>query len=146
MKKDTEEVLDTFFASISTAKTNIWESRVPKRRKKVESKEDLPSVEEGQVREHLKKFDILRSMGLDGVHPQVPGELVSVFHRLLLNYVKDKEVTGNSQQGFVEGKSSLMNLVDFFVEITSSVDEGEQWMLFILTLTSLSALSCLALS
>lgn len=70
-------------------------------RRKVWSKEDLSSVEEEQAREYLKKLDILRSMGLDGVYPQVLGELVSVFHRPFLKYTKDKEVTGNSQHGFV---------------------------------------------
>jgi len=69
----------------------------------------------------------------------------SVFCRPLLKYTKDKEVTGDSQHGFVNGKSTLTDLRDFHVEITSSADEGEQWMLSILTLASLSTLSCLTL-
>lgn len=126
MTKDIEEVLDTLFASMSPGKTNLWESRVPKTRREVWSKEGLPSVKGEQVREHLKKLSILRCMGLDRVHPQVQGKLVSVFDRPLLKRTKEKDVAGNSQHGFVKGKSSLTNLINFCVEMTSSVDEGEQ--------------------
>lgn len=66
------------------------------------------------------------------------GKLVSVFHRPLLKYTKEKAVTGSSQHGFVKGKSSLTNVIDFYVKMTSSVDEIEWWILFILTLVSLS--------
>ncbi|KAK4827448.1 hypothetical protein QYF61_018169 [Mycteria americana] len=35
------------------------------------SKEGIPLVEEDQVREHLSKLDIHKSMGPDGIHPRV---------------------------------------------------------------------------
>ena len=38
---------------------------------KVWSKEDTPLVEEDQVREHLNKLDICKSMEPDGLHSQI---------------------------------------------------------------------------
>lgn len=35
----------------------------------------IVSLEDDQIREHLKKMDIPKSMGLDGMHPQVLREL-----------------------------------------------------------------------
>ncbi|KAK4827590.1 LOW QUALITY PROTEIN: hypothetical protein QYF61_019492 [Mycteria americana] len=60
------EVLKTFFASVFTSKINLKESQVPETRGKGWSNEDVPSVEEDQVRKHLIKVDIHKSMCPDG--------------------------------------------------------------------------------
>lgn len=39
-------------------------------------------------------------------------------------HVKEKEVIGNSQRGFSREYSCLTNLIDFYVKITSLVDQG----------------------
>lgn len=41
-------------------------------------------MEEDQAREHLKKLDIQKSMGLDGMHSQMLRELADVIMRRLL--------------------------------------------------------------
>ncbi|PKU44177.1 rna-directed dna polymerase from mobile element jockey- hypothetical protein [Limosa lapponica baueri] len=50
---------------------------------KVWTKEDFPLVEEGQVREHLSKLDIRKSMVPDGMHPRALRELAEVIAGLL---------------------------------------------------------------
>ena len=67
MTKDAKkaELLSAFFALVFTGKTDLPESQVPEAREKVWSKEDLPSMEEDQVREHLNKTDIHNSIGPD---------------------------------------------------------------------------------
>ncbi|GAB0204864.1 mitochondrial enolase superfamily member 1 [Grus japonensis] len=69
--EDTEktELLSAAFASIFTAKAGPQESQTLEVREKVWRKEDLPSVEEDRVREHLGKLNIHKSMGPDGMHP-----------------------------------------------------------------------------
>ncbi|GAB0209397.1 mitochondrial enolase superfamily member 1 [Grus japonensis] len=69
--EDTEkvELLNAFFASVFTAKAGPQETQTLEVGGKVWRKEDLPLVEEDQVREHLGKFDIHKSMGSDGMHP-----------------------------------------------------------------------------
>ena len=69
------EVLNAFFTSFFTGQTSLQDSQTPETRGKVWGKEDLHPVEEDQVREHLSKPDIRKSMGPDGVHPQVLREL-----------------------------------------------------------------------
>ena len=49
------KVLHAFFISVFTGETGLQESQAPKTRGKVWSKEDLPLVQESQVREHVKK-------------------------------------------------------------------------------------------
>jgi len=65
VKEDMEKatVLSSFFASIFTGKTSLQESQPLKTTGKFWSKEDLPWVEQDQVREHLNKLDIHKSMG-----------------------------------------------------------------------------------
>ncbi|KAK4828703.1 hypothetical protein QYF61_000541 [Mycteria americana] len=72
------EVLDKFFTSVFTGMICHQESQTPESHGKVWSKDNLPSVEENPVREHLNKLDIHMFMGPDGVHPQGLRELVNV--------------------------------------------------------------------
>jgi len=51
------EVLNAFFASVFTDKTNLQQSPAPQTRGELWSKEDLPWVEADQVREHSNKLD-----------------------------------------------------------------------------------------
>lgn len=52
---------------VFTAKNHLGESQVPEIRGKVWSKGELPSVEEDQIREYLKKLNIHKFMGPE--HP-----------------------------------------------------------------------------
>lgn len=52
------EVLNIFFISVFTSKTNLPESHIPDTKEKGRSKEDVPLMEEEQVREYLSKLDI----------------------------------------------------------------------------------------
>ncbi|GAB0175927.1 mitochondrial enolase superfamily member 1 [Grus japonensis] len=72
------ELLNAFFASVFTAKASPQESQMLEVKEKVWRKEDLPLVEDDQIREHLCKFDIHKSMGPDGMHPQVLRALADV--------------------------------------------------------------------
>lgn len=40
------------------------------------------------------------------------------------SHMKEKKVTGNSQQGFIKGRSCLSNPIAFCGEMTSSTDKG----------------------
>lgn len=53
-------------------------SQAPETRGKVWNKEDVLLVSEDQVREHLSKLDICRSLGPSMMHPQVLRELGDV--------------------------------------------------------------------
>lgn len=71
MRNDTEKakILTAFFDSVFTGKTSIQESQAPETRGKVWSKEVLSSVKKDQVKEHLNKLNVHKSMGCNGLHP-----------------------------------------------------------------------------
>ena len=58
-------------------------SQAPETIRKVCSKKGLPLVEEEQLKEHLNKLEIHRSMRPDGVHPPVLRDLADVIARPL---------------------------------------------------------------
>ena len=66
--KDMEKpkVFNVTFSSALTRKTSLQESQASETRGQVRSKEDLPLVEEDQVREHLNKVSRWDLMG--GTH------------------------------------------------------------------------------
>jgi len=47
-------------------------------------REDVPSVEEDKVWEHLNKLNTFKYMGPDGMHPHALRKLVDVIARTLL--------------------------------------------------------------
>ena len=78
--EDTEKanVLSALFSLVFTDKTNLQESQAPETRANIWNKEELPLSEEDQVREHLSNLDAHKSMGPDGMQPQVLRELANV--------------------------------------------------------------------
>lgn len=63
------EVLNTLFASVFPSKTSLQECQVPEMRGKAWSNDDVPLMEEDQVREYLNKLDVHMSMCTDEKHP-----------------------------------------------------------------------------
>ncbi|PKU48534.1 rna-directed dna polymerase from mobile element jockey-like [Limosa lapponica baueri] len=72
------ELLNAFFASVFTAQATPQEPWTLEESEKVWTKEDLPLLEEGQVRKQLRRLDIHKSMGPDGIHPRVLRELAEI--------------------------------------------------------------------
>jgi len=72
------ELLNAFFASIFGAKAGPQESQALEVREEACRRDDPPLVEEDCVRDHLSNLDNHKSMGPDGMRPQLLGELVDV--------------------------------------------------------------------
>lgn len=66
---------------VFTAKTHLWESQVPETHRKVWSKEELPSVDEDQIGEYLKKLNVHKFM--EPEHPSMLLELENVIAKPL---------------------------------------------------------------
>lgn len=64
-------VLSAFFASVFASKTSLQECQLSETKGKVQSKEDLPLMEENHVREHLNELYVRKSMGIDRLHPKM---------------------------------------------------------------------------
>jgi len=63
------KVISTFLPSlVFTRKIILQESETPETRGKTWTKEDLSSVEDDHVREHLNKLDMHKSMRPDTMH------------------------------------------------------------------------------
>ena len=78
------EVPNIFCTAALSSKSGLQEPRVPETKGKIWSKEDVPLVEEDQVREYLGKLDLHKSMGPDGKQPQVLRQQGDVITRPLL--------------------------------------------------------------
>lgn len=69
--QNTGEVLKVFFVSVFTSKIVLQESQVPETSKIIWSKEDVPLVEEDEVKEYLGTPDTQRFMGSDRIYRQM---------------------------------------------------------------------------
>jgi len=72
------DLLNAAFASVFSAKAGPQESQALEVREESCIKDDLPLVEEDYVRDHVSNMDAPKSMGANGMHPQVLRELADV--------------------------------------------------------------------
>ncbi|KAK4818094.1 hypothetical protein QYF61_005671 [Mycteria americana] len=96
--------LNAFFISLFTDKTIPQQPQVPE------------IMKEDQVRKHLNKLDIHKSMGHNKMHPHVVRELADVIKR-------DKKAFGSSEHGYTKGKLCLTNLIAFHDEKVDPMDK-----------------------
>ena len=69
------EVLNDFFASVFTGKCSSHTTQVAEGKGRDWENEELPTVGEDQVQDHLRNLKVHKSMGPDEMHPQVLREL-----------------------------------------------------------------------
>ncbi|PKU29805.1 rna-directed dna polymerase from mobile element hypothetical protein [Limosa lapponica baueri] len=65
----------TFFASVFTGKGSSHTAQVAERKGRDWENEELPTVGEDQVRDHLRNLKVQKSMGPDEIHLRVLREL-----------------------------------------------------------------------
>lgn len=74
----------SFFVSVFARKTSLQESHVPETRKKNWSKEDVPLVEENQVRTYFTKLDIHKLTDSGGMHSRALKKLLG--HSIIFDW------------------------------------------------------------
>ncbi|PKU38945.1 rna-directed dna polymerase from mobile element hypothetical protein [Limosa lapponica baueri] len=72
---DKAELLNDFFASVFTGKGSNHTAQVTEGKNRGSTNEELPTVGEDQVQDHLKNLKVHKSMGPDEIHPRVWREL-----------------------------------------------------------------------
>ena len=69
-------MLNDFFASVFTCKGSSHTAQATESKGKNMEKEDLPTVSEDHVQDHLKNAKMDKSMGSDEIHPRILREQV----------------------------------------------------------------------
>ncbi|PKU44318.1 rna-directed dna polymerase from mobile element hypothetical protein [Limosa lapponica baueri] len=70
------ELLNNFFASVFTGKGSNHTTQVTEGKNRGSANEELPTVQEDQVRDLLRNLKVHKSMGRDEIYPWVLRELV----------------------------------------------------------------------
>lgn len=81
--KEKVELLNAFFVSVYNARSSPEEPHTPEITDDVGIKEEFAFVDEGWVKDRLRKLDIHKFIGPDGMHSQVLREPVEAIARPL---------------------------------------------------------------